>query len=122
MPSNNMPGDGGIYSTALDLQKWGSFLNGTTVIGSDIPNMMMTTMHSDAIETYGMGLRINDDYVHHNGVWNGIKCDMRFYPRLSNSEQPAVWMSLLATTDILNTSSIFDFMKRKYDEAIRLRL
>ncbi|MEZ4857608.1 MAG: serine hydrolase domain-containing protein [Flavobacteriaceae bacterium] len=116
VPTNNdfMPGDGGIYTTLPDLQKWALFLSGKSVLGDRVSSKMMEAipLEINVPSTYGYGLHIKNSNVWHSGSWNGATSFCRFYK--SDGQKPFVWYVALANSDFFEPSRMVSAMKNAY--------
>lgn len=72
-------GDGGIYSTAMDLYKWDRALKANSLIPSDVQNQayLPTRLVNGSVRRYGFGWEIgensNGKIVYHSGGLNGFR-------------------------------------------------
>ncbi len=90
-------GDGGVYSSVLDLFKWDQALYDNGLISADLRAQSWTP----GLETYGFGFRI-DEYrghkrYHHSGSTSGFRNHMQQFPEdrlsiiiLTNRAEPDV--------------------------------
>ncbi len=103
-------GDGGIYSSVIDLFKWDQALYGDSLVSVET----LQKAFSPYMETYGFGWRI-DEYkghrrMHHNGSTSGFRNTIQRYPDdeftviiLTNRNEPDVAPLAEKLTDLYLT-------------------
>ena len=120
---DGVAGDGGVYTTALDLFKWSQAIKNGTIVSKEnyTKAFELTTLNNEKKSDYGFGWQINSDGSYeHSGSWAGFSSYLHTNPKeetlliiLDNSDN--MYRIIpdygLSKSDSI-TLNLFDFMKK----------
>lgn len=105
---NTLLGEGGIYSSISDTEKWISALENNTLISENMTQKVFTpcTLNDGLKMDYGFGWEFDNFYgyelIFHGGAWCGFRTEINYFPKeklwvvvYANSSSVSVFQSSL---------------------------